>query len=1673
MAAEGGDTKVLNMQINNKQFLSGTAESLNALNTLNAGIDKATRGPGLQNMGKSVDAVKNKFSVMQIAGVTALATIANKAVNAGLNLAKSLTIGPIMDGWREYNKLLNSTQTIAANVLVNQSKEFDNMSQSIKATTVVLDELNKYSDSTVYNFGQMADNLGKFTAAGVALKPAAAAIKGLSNMAALAGASNEQLGRAMYQMSQALAGQSIKLMDWNSLVQAGMGGKSMQNAIMETARTIEGLGATMDASIAKHGSFRDSLRDGWLSTEVFTKAMDTMGGYMASDKILAMDLKDAHKALAKEGFDAAARSQLLAGKGWSKSIPMLREMGYTADGAAERMYKLSNAAIRSAQDIKTFDQLIGVVKESVGSGFARVFRFLMGDLEESIGVWSKVGDVITTKVGTAFNGLFRILQQWRDQDGFVNLWEALGNIMQAVGNILHPFMTIWQMFFPTSKKVGSGLASVTEAFLHFSEWLEKVTSFTEKLDPILKALGGTFGVIAKEIWVWFKGLFSILFVTSPLNRAILDLVSTIAELIAKFIEWSDLDAKIVGTYEVLRSLRNKILIPILNTVGDLIQAFAMLLTGDVSGFKDKFKEAFKNLAPIGDLFQQGMDLAASMIDGIAAGFESGKIQDAVKAFVDGFVNFFKELLGIASPSKVFEGFGGDIVQGLINGISNSKIGQAIGNLFGSVFGDIGKWFADLDKYDLANVFSVIFSAVTFKLIYDFIKALNSTMTTFKGFAQDLRDATIAPLKEFTDTMEAMQKALIAKAILNIALAIGVLALSLWVLSKIPADKLKYSMGMVLLLMIEMTAMMFFLSKMGPTTKTGIASLTAMAVAMTFLATAVLILSAAVLAFGKMDPKTMKQGLIGISVALGVLTLSAILLGLAGPAMILGAAAILILSVALGVLAVTLLALLGTIMVFQKVKLETLQDGLKKIAGVLLVLGLAMIPLAAISPLVLIAAFALGVLAVSLLAILGTIMAFSQVDAGAFGKGLGLVAAAIVAIGIASLVAAPGIMLLGAGMLLLGTGLMLAGAGLALAGVGLTLIAAAGLAAFGILFTALEAFVALLPVIGIQFIAAIDVILKALAEKAPSIIDSLVIIIQELLRGIREIIPDLVETGVALLEGLLDGIVKHQESLYDFGIDLIVGFINAISKAHTRVVNAGVNLIVKLIQGIGKSASKIVTAAFETIRQFLQAMADAALYYSQEFVNLGQQIAGNIAKGILLGIVDDLHPVAAAAVKKFLGIDDNPKGSNKSGGGGGSFAKGTDYAPGGLSLVGEVGPELVSLRKGSSVITNKNLVGFMRAVANLSQAISKGAVGSQISSGGNLVLGVSADYRGDPRRDGMAFAANIAGGLITGLSAQQSGLNSSMADMGSKMSQSFADILGIKSPSTVFKEYAADVAAGFIRGLLANVASVKKAATAMGQAVIQGVAQTITDAQLKLEATRARQSAYEGLIAYLQKKADKEDDVEKKEELEKEIEALQAKADAAAKSSESLEKYVNEQNAAAERLEQFRAADTQGKADMRKEDAAMAAAKASEQREYALRLRMEANLVRQYDSKRADIMEQKAATVLKRATSYSDLANKYAKEAFEYARKVQQEIDAEMAKQLRTVSEMEVQNAQAAFDSYLRALADAEAAASEDRQPSNVTFEQTINSPEALSASEIYRNTQNLVSQAERKLVPTG
>lgn len=359
------DERVVEMQFRNDQFEQGVKKSLISLENLKKGLnlDKSSKSLSnlestaknfsMKNLASDVASISDRFSTMGIIGMTALQNITNSAIATGKTLMSALTIDPVKSGFQEYETQINSVQTILANT--------ESKGTTLDQVNAALDELNHYADMTIYNFTEMTRNIGTFTAAGVDLDTSVQAIKGIANLAAVSGSNSQQASTAMYQLSQALAAGTVKLQDWNSVVNAGMGGQVFQDALKETARVH---GVAIDQMIKDEGSFRETLSKGWLTSSILTETLSKFTG----------DLNESQ----------------------------LKTMGYTDEQIAS-IIKMGQTANDAATKVKTFTQLFDTLKEAMQSGWTQSWEYIVGNFDQAKESLTVVSDTLSDIINNSSN----------------------------------------------------------------------------------------------------------------------------------------------------------------------------------------------------------------------------------------------------------------------------------------------------------------------------------------------------------------------------------------------------------------------------------------------------------------------------------------------------------------------------------------------------------------------------------------------------------------------------------------------------------------------------------------------------------------------------------------------------------------------------------------------------------------------------------------------------------------------------------------------------------------------------------------------------------------------------------------------------------------------------------------------------------------------------------------------------------------------------------------------------------------------------------------------------------------------------------------------------------------------------------------------------------------------
>ena len=448
------DERVVKMRLDNSQFEQGINKTSGLLSKLKQAlnldksvesinnVDKAVSGVSFNPLTSGLQGVQSGFNAMGAVAFSVLNRMTNAAIDAGKSITNVLTAS-VRDGFAEYETQMNAVQTILANT---QSK-----GSTIDDVNSALDTLNTYADKTIYNFTEMTRNIGTFTAAGVDLQTSVDSIKGIANLAAVSGSSSAQASQAMYQLSQAIAAGKVQLMDWNSVVNAGMGGEVFQNALKRTA---ENFGTNVDGMIQKYGSFRESLTEGgWLTTDVLTETLKQLSGaYTEADLV---------------------------------------SQGYTEE-QAKQIVQLANTAEGAATDVKTFSQLIDTTKEALGSGWTNTFEIIFGDFEEAKELWSGVANVISDVVNRSSESRNNLLQGWKDLGGRTELIKGLSNVFESLGKVLSTVGNAFRKVFPPT--TSQQLMDITKAFASFTESLVPSESTLNKIGRVAEGVFSVFDI---------------------------------------------------------------------------------------------------------------------------------------------------------------------------------------------------------------------------------------------------------------------------------------------------------------------------------------------------------------------------------------------------------------------------------------------------------------------------------------------------------------------------------------------------------------------------------------------------------------------------------------------------------------------------------------------------------------------------------------------------------------------------------------------------------------------------------------------------------------------------------------------------------------------------------------------------------------------------------------------------------------------------------------------------------------------------------------------------------------------------------------------------------------------------------------------------------------------------
>lgn len=1145
------DERVVEMRFDNKQFEQNVQTSMSTLDKLKKSLNLTGAAKGLDNISSSAqkcdlsvlsnaaETVKVKFSALEVMAVTALSNITNSAVNAGKRIVSALTIDPIKSGFQEYETQINAVQTILANT-------------SSKGTTLdqvnnALDELNHYADMTIYNFTEMTKNIGTFTAAGVDLDTSVAAIKGIANLAAVSGSTSTQASTAMYQLSQALAAGSVKLMDWNSVVNAGMGGEVFQDALKETARVH---GIAIDQMIEDEGSFRETLSSGWLSSDILTETLAKFTGDLNEDQ--------------------------------------LRTIGYTEE-QIQSIMKMGQTANDAATKVKTFTQLFDTLKEAAQSGWTQSWEIIVGDFEEAKALLTEVSDTFSGLINASADARNSVLQEWKDLGGRTALIETLQNAFESIVNVVKPVKEAFQEVFPPL--TGEQLYKFTAGLEKLSEKFKITEESGEKIKRTFKGIFSVFGIGTDAIKAVVKGFASLIGAAKGFDGSILSVTASIGDWLTKISE------SIRGA-----NIFEKAITKIIDGISKLGEKISSVFLGAkakiFANFGSAFSDGIVSLASqIGKSFGALSDSVGNVIDDgnifklINGALSSGillSINMMINKISNSFGNTLKQIKTSAKGvTKILKSVKESIesYQRDLQAKTLMKIAIAIGLLAASI-----KVLSTIDSDALARSLAAmgvmagelmaslfVFNKITTKVkgAFTAIAVMNAISFSILILASALKKISsidtdgiirglvaigvlMAEMSIFMRTAKVEQglgKA--ATSMLLIAVAMNVLAKAVEKFGSMSWEEIYKGLASIAGLLAEVALFDYATSDSS--------KMLSSATSLILISTAMNIMTAAFSKMGNMSWDEIGRGLVGMGGALAEVVIALRLIPKDTFSVVMG----------LPLIAKALVILATAMISFGGMSWNEIAHGLTAMGGALAEIAIGLNCMKG----TLSGAAALTVAAIALSAIAVVMKSLGKMSWSGVAKGLIAIAGAFTVIGVAGALLSSVIWvilglgtafaLLGVGMVGIGAGLVLIGSGLASIAVGFTALAAAGVAGATSFVSSLSIIimgvVQLIPSIAIGLAEGVVAFIKALSESAVEIASSILTMILGVLDALATYAPQIVDALFKFIVGILQSLRTYIPQLIEVGVGLLGDVFTGIIEA---IKNIGASGLLKGIAGIG-------------------------------------------------------------------------------------------------------------------------------------------------------------------------------------------------------------------------------------------------------------------------------------------------------------------------------------------------------------------------------------------------------------------------------------------------------------------------------------------------------------------------
>lgn len=1270
------DQRVVQMQFDNAQFERETRKSmgtieqltqrLNLLGTKADTVSDFKMDDGTRSMagfGEAVNTVYLKFSKLEAVMFGFLSNIGANLASKTTAFVKSLSVDQITAGWDKYAQKTAAVQTIMSAT----AKQFTNTGEQMSYVNKQLDKLNWFTDETSYNFVDMVDNIGKFTNSNIPLDKAVTSMEGIATWAAASGANAQQASRAMYNLSQALGMGSVRLQDWMSIENAQMATVEFKETVMETAvemgvlkKRADGTFRTLKNSEVTVENFRNTLSEGWFTSDVLTGALEQYGGF--TEKLNA--------AYEETGLTT---SRLLSSleeyeNGTLDINDLLNKTGVSAERLTEIFaelsdgeYDLGKKAFKAAQESKTFSDAINATMDAVSTGWMNTFELIFGDYEEAKKLWTDVTEVLYDAFASSGEVRNEILRQWKDLGGRDLLLSSFWNILDALEKVIAPIREAFREIFPAT--TGKKLLELTSKLQDFSLQLLNTDKILPDLKKTFKGLFSFFDIGRMAV----KGLFDALRPLGNIFKTIgsraLNLAGNIGEYFTKlnetirenktfetsfkFIE-SALDHLSEGVSYFLGLIDGKT-----KNIGIFFTALKEKFVGlkenvgkslidlgiQIGIFKDDIKSTEKPLAGFGSKIQSALAKAFEKIKNVFSNTDFARLGDVVNTGIltSIIIGISKFTDSLSSPIKSFS----DLIDAIRSGADSigdvfDNLAETLGNIQLKVKADAIRNIA-VSIAILAGAL-IALSFVDNHKITSSLLGLASVMGLLIGF--------VAALEAVTKSFKGSSLRAISGSIIKLSAGILILAVALQKIGELSLAEVGKGLLGVAGLLGSILVFAALAKKVGTTAAGG---LKAISKNLFKIALSILLLTAPIKILGGMDTKELRQGLLSVAVLLLAIAgfmriVNGVKLKGNGAAIVLIAASMLIFTAAIkklgkdlnkdellqggiaigaiiGILGLFLLAMntcdkIGKsagALVAASIAILVLTKAISSIASIkdadaayrsVLIISLALAAMVVALNLAkkgLAGAAALAILSASLLSLIPVFLVLGNMEWEQLGKGFVAIAGSIIILGLAAKLLKPVI----PAMIGLSAALLLFGAGVSLIGVGLISISA-GLTALATSVTTS----------GLVIITGITAILTAIINLIPTVAIALAKGVVSFISALGEGVPKIINAIVNILTALLEAIRAVIPLAIEIGTEVLMALLMGIANNIDNIVYVAGEIIVGLLNGLATYVPLIIDAGVNLAVSLINGLANGIRERAPEFLAALRNLASSAVETVL-------------------------------------------------------------------------------------------------------------------------------------------------------------------------------------------------------------------------------------------------------------------------------------------------------------------------------------------------------------------------------------------------------------------------------------------------------------------------